>query len=264
MHVFYSNHSLFSSIYTSQNVIMVYFILVLATLVTSFISGVLSMAGGMILMGVFGFFLTVPAAMVLHGIAQAFSNGSRVWLYRRHIKWRVLVFYCVGALVVLAAFSIFRFVPDIGLVFILIGAFPFLALLLPERIDLDMEKPGVSFSSGIVVTTAQMLAGGSGPVLDFFYVQSPMSKEEILGTKALTQTFGHILKLIYYGSLMAIAADTIPHWALPAVVSSAILGNYLGSLIVERITDNDFKRIGRYVVMVIGIVYLSKGIAELI
>ena len=48
---------------------MVYFILVLATLVTGFISGVLSMAGGMILMGVFGFFLTVPAAMVLHSIA---------------------------------------------------------------------------------------------------------------------------------------------------------------------------------------------------
>jgi len=67
---------------------MVHFILVLATLVTSFISGVLSMAGGMILMGVFGFSLTVPAAMVLHSIAQAFSNGSRVSLYRHLIKWR--------------------------------------------------------------------------------------------------------------------------------------------------------------------------------
>jgi uncharacterized protein len=60
-------------------------LLVLATLATSIISGVLSMAGGMILMGVFGFLLSVPAAMVLHGIAQTFSNGSRVWLYRRYI-----------------------------------------------------------------------------------------------------------------------------------------------------------------------------------
>jgi len=65
---------------------MTYLLLVLATFATSIISGVLSMAGGMILMGVFGFFLSVPAAMVLHGIAQTFSNGSRVWLYRRHIK----------------------------------------------------------------------------------------------------------------------------------------------------------------------------------
>ena len=56
-----------------------------------------------------------------------------------------------------------------------------------------------------------------------------------MGTNAVTQALGHILKLIYYGSL-----------------------------IVERITDNHFKRIGRYAVMVIGIVYLAKGIAELI
>lgn len=70
---------------------MSYLLLLLATLATSLISGVLSMAGGMILMGVFSLLLSVPAAMVLHGIAQSFSNGSRVWLYRRHIKWRMLI-----------------------------------------------------------------------------------------------------------------------------------------------------------------------------
>lgn len=243
---------------------MVYFLLTLATLITSFISGVLSMAGGMILMGVFGFFLAVPAAMVLHGIAQAFSNGSRVWLYRHHIRWRVLGFYSVGAFLVLGLFSAFRFVPNIGLVFLLIGSFPFLAFLIPEKIDLNMEKPVISFSSGIVVTTAQMLAGASGPVLDIFYVQSEMSKEAILGTKAVTQTLGHILKLVYYGAIMSIAAETLPLWVVPAVVVAAIMGNYLGSFVVGRMTDHQFKRIGRYVIMVIGVVYLGKGIVELI
>ena len=65
-------------------------VLALATFITSVISGVLSMAGGMILMGVFAFVLSVPAAMVLHGVAQAVSNGSRVWFYREHIAWHVL------------------------------------------------------------------------------------------------------------------------------------------------------------------------------
>ena len=55
-----------------------YLLLFTAALITSFISGVLSMAGGMILMGIFSFFLAVPAAMMLHGITQPFSNGSRV------------------------------------------------------------------------------------------------------------------------------------------------------------------------------------------
>lgn len=242
---------------------MIYLLLVLATVVTSLISGVLSMAGGMILMGVFGFFLSVPAAMVLHGIAQAFSNGSRVWLYRRHIKWQVLGYYTVGALLVLGAFALFRFVPDIGLVFLLIGCFPFMAMVMPKSLNLDMERAPVAFSSGLLVTVAQMLAGASGPVLDIFYVQSSMTREEILGTKAVTQTLGHILKLIYYLFIMAVAATELPLWVVPAVVIAAILGNWLGSFVVRRMSDHQFKQIGRYVIMVIGIIYIGKGVFEL-
>lgn len=243
---------------------MTYFLLVLATLATSIISGVLSMAGGMILMGVFGLFLSVPAAMVLHGIAQAFSNGSRVWLYRRHIKWRVLRYYAIGAFAVLGLFATLAFVPSIGLVFILIGCFPFLALILPTSVNLDMERGPVSFFSGVIVTAAQMLAGASGPVLDIFYVKSEMPKEAILGTKAVTQTLGHILKLIYYAIIMTIASDLIPIWVVPAVVAAAILGNYCASLLVIRMSDHQFKKIGRYVISCICVVYIGKGIAELI
>ncbi|MBT4162513.1 MAG: sulfite exporter TauE/SafE family protein [Gammaproteobacteria bacterium] len=242
---------------------MVYLLLIAATLATSLVSGILSMAGGMILMGVFGFFLTVPAAMVLHGVAQAVSNGSRVWLYRRSIRWRVLGFYTIGALAVLAIFSLLTVVPGIGLVFVLIGCFPFVAMIIPDSINLDMEKPWVSFASGIVVTFAQMLAGASGPVLDIFYVHSGMGREAILGTKAVTQTLGHILKLIYYGAVMTIAADALPLWVFPAVVTAAICGNYFGSFIVGRMSDHQFKRIGRHVIMVIGIIYIGKGIVEL-
>jgi len=81
-----------------------YLLLFTAALITSFISGVLSMAGGMILMGIFSFFLAVPAAMMLHGITQTFSNGSRVWWYRHHIRKVVLIPYTLGAFTILVSF----------------------------------------------------------------------------------------------------------------------------------------------------------------
>ena len=246
---------------------MIYLLLATATLLTSLISGVLSMAGGMILMGVFGFFLSVPAAMVLHGIAQAFSNGSRVFLYRQHIKWAVLITYTIGSLLVLLVFVVLTFIPSIGLVFLLIGCFPFLALVLPKSINLDMERPIVALLCGIMVTTAQMLAGASGPVLDIFYVQSTMTREEILGTKAVTQTLGHILKLFYYGVVLStvlnVVSNEVPLWVFPVVVIAAILGNYMGSFIVTKMTDNQFKSIGRRVIMVIGVIYIIKGMMVL-
>ncbi|MBQ74378.1 MAG: hypothetical protein CMQ20_05045 [Gammaproteobacteria bacterium] len=242
---------------------MIYVILVATTLLTSLVSGVLSMAGGMILMGVFGFFLSVPVAMVLHGVAQAFSNGSRVWLYRRHIRWTVLVPYTLGALLVLAIFSVTAFVPDIGLVFILIGSFPLISLVLPTSINLDMQKGHVAFISGLLVTTAQMLAGASGPVLDIFYIKSSLTRHEILGTKAVTQTLGHIIKLVYYSFLMGIVSQELPVWVFPAVIIAALAGNWMGKQLVEKISDDQFKTIGRYIILIIGFIYLGKGVYEL-
>ncbi len=238
-------------------------LLVIATLATSLISGVLSMAGGMILMGVFGLFLTVPTAMVIHGIAQAVSNGSRIWLHRQHIRWSVLLPYAIGSFAVLAAFVVITFVPNKGLVFILIGIFPFLAFITPKSINLDIEKPVTAFVCGLLVTTAQMLAGASGPVLDIFYVQSKLSRYEILGTKAITQTLGHIIKLVYYGLFLGVSTgDEVPLWIVPAVIIAALLGNYLGKLVVDRMDDALFKNIGRVAILLIGLAYIGKGLDE--
>jgi uncharacterized membrane protein YfcA len=243
---------------------MIYILLTLATFATSIVSGVLSMAGGMILMGVFGFFLSVPAAMVLHGLAQVFSNGSRVWIHRRHVRWSVLIPYSAGAFLVLAVFSAFIFVPDVGLVFILIGSFPLIALALPSSVNLDMERKPVAFVSGLVVTLAQMLAGASGPVLDIFYVKSSLTRHEILGTKAVTQTLGHIIKLGYYSVLLGTVSQELPAWVFPTVVVAALAGNWIGKEVIEKITDHQFKSAGRYVILVVGFIYMGKGVFELV
>jgi uncharacterized membrane protein YfcA len=221
------------------------------------------MAGGMILMGIFGFFLSVPAAMVLHGVAQAVSNGSRIWLYRDHIRWSVLAPYSLGALIILGIFVAITFIPNKAIVFILIGAFPFIALCIPKSIDLDMERKPVALLCGLLVTTAQMLAGASGPVLDLFYVKSSLTRHEILGTKAITQTFGHILKLTYYSFLIT-AVEELSVFIFIAVVSAAIFGNWLGSLVVNKINDKTFKSAGRIVMLAIGSIYITKGIFELV
>ncbi|MEX0941429.1 MAG: sulfite exporter TauE/SafE family protein [Pseudomonadales bacterium] len=242
---------------------MIYFLLTIATLLTSLVSGVLSMAGGMILMGVFGFFLSVPAAMVLHGVAQAVSNGSRIYLYRRHICLGVLIPYAIGTALVLAGFLSISLVPDKAVVFIGIGMFPFLALALPKSLYLDVERKPVAFICGVLVTTAQMLAGASGPVLDIFYVNSELTRQEVLATKAVTQTLGHIVKLGYYAFFIS-AGTALPLWLFPAVILAAIIGNWVGSLIVARMHDEQFRMIGRYVIMIIGAIYIGKGIYELI
>ena len=57
---------------------------------TSVLSGVLGMGGGLILMGGLAVFLPVPAAMVVHGVAQLTANGSRALIHREHVRRSVL------------------------------------------------------------------------------------------------------------------------------------------------------------------------------
>ena len=94
---------------------------------------VMAMAGGVILMGVLSLLLPVSAAMVLHGVAQTASNGSRIVFHRTHIRWPVLIPYLIGALAALVLFTVFIFVPQKALIFIVVGLFPFLSLAISDR-----------------------------------------------------------------------------------------------------------------------------------
>ena len=57
--------------------------------VSSFISGVFGMAGGMVLLGVLLVYLDVATAMVLFSIIQLAANGWRALHWRRFVRWPI-------------------------------------------------------------------------------------------------------------------------------------------------------------------------------
>jgi hypothetical protein len=78
---------------------------------TSFMSGVLSLGGGTLLMGIFAWLMPVSVAMMLHGVTQFTSNFARWWLYRPHTQWKLLNGYFIGAGLCLVVFTWIAFVP---------------------------------------------------------------------------------------------------------------------------------------------------------
>src|SRR6185503_1017317 len=134
-------------------------ILAFSSLGTAFLSGVLGMAGGMILMGVLLAFLPVPAAMTLHGLTQLASNGWRAWLWRRDIDWRAFRGYALGAVLAFAAFAAAHTVVSKPMAFIALGIMPFLAMALPKRVQLDAGRRGHAFACGGLCSAASLTAG---------------------------------------------------------------------------------------------------------
>ena len=72
-------------------------------MVSSFVSGVFGMAGGLILLGVLLTYFDVPAAMILFSIIQFFANGWRALQWRAYVRWPIFFWYVAGAAIAFAA-----------------------------------------------------------------------------------------------------------------------------------------------------------------
>lgn len=237
--------------------------LLVSILATSIVSGILGMAGGMILMAILVSLVSVAAAMMIHGAVQATSNGSRAWFLREHIQWHILPGYVLGAAIALSAFWFLSLVPNASVILIVVGIFPWLARMLPKLGGLDISRKATSLACGVVVTTAQLFAGASGPLLDVFYLNSPLNRYQIIASKALTQTLGHLLKLVYYGLIIGVV-DTAPLWFYAIAMASAVAGTRIGTRLLEHVTDARFRQTSGYVILAIAAACVVKGSLELL
>jgi uncharacterized membrane protein YfcA len=230
-------------------------------LATSFLSGIFGMAGGMILMGALLAFLPVPAAMVLHAVTQMTSNGWRAAIWTRYVDWRIFGRYTIGLLVAFAAFALVRIVPDRAIVLIVLGAMPFAAMLVPERLAPRADRWGGAEIAGLAGTALQLISGVSGPVLDIFFVRTTMDRRAVVATKAACQVITHFAKLVYFGGLTGATARELGWAVLAASVVMAILGTSLSRAVLDRLTDLQFRIWTQRLIMAIGVVYLAQGIS---
>jgi uncharacterized protein len=236
-------------------------ILAISALVTSFISGILGMAGGMILMGILLAMMPVPAAMMLHGITQFAANAWRALLWRSEVDWRVIRGYALGALLALGAFTLLQVVVSKPIALIVMGLTPFATLWLPESLHLNVERRGHPFACGIVCTALSLTAGVSGPILDVFFVRSKMTRHAVVATKAMTQCLSHVLKIAYF-SVLVVAAERgkVDPWLAAMMVILAFTGTTLSRRVLEKMNDASFRWWTKWTVIVLGLVYLGNGI----
>ena len=235
-------------------------ILAISSLVTSFISGILGMAGGMILMGILLAFMPLPAAMMLHGITQLASNAWRAFLWRNEVDWRVFRGYAYGALAALAVFAAVKLVVGKPVALVVMGLTPFVTLALPEKLHLNVERRGHPLSCGLICSALSLSAGVSGPILDVFFVRSKMGRHQVVATKAMTQSLSHVLKIFYFGAITAVEGGDVEPWLATVMVVLAFTGTSLSRRVLERMNDASFRRWTRWTVMSLGIFYLASGL----
>ncbi|MBV8835473.1 MAG: TSUP family transporter [Alphaproteobacteria bacterium] len=226
---------------------------------TSFLSGMFGMAGGMILVGVLLAYFDVATGMVVFSVIQMVANGWRAVIWSRFVIWRIFFVYVVGAVISFAIMRYVAIVPSKAAVYLGLGLMPFLIELLPVQARPNIEWRGVPFLTGVLTTVIQLLTGVGGLFLDIFFQKSMLDRKTTIATKAVTQTFSHIIRALYFGSFVGIT-DVVPVWTYLPAIALSLAGTSLAAQVLERMTDVGFRQWTRRVIFAVSAVYLARGV----
>lgn len=238
-------------------------ILVFSAALTSIISALTGMTGGILLLSVMTFFLPFQALIPIHGIVQLMSNSSRALILRYSIHWGMFLPFLIGA--PFGALGITYWigqVQDTRWALTAIALLIFYAVFKPKRLPhLKIPFPAF-FGVGFIAGGLGMVVGATGPFLAPFFLRGDLAKEQIVATKASMQLFVHLLKIpafLYLGFAYR-------EYALLIISMSAavILGTAVGVRGLRHLTEQVFQILFRTLLVIAALRLLWKSWGETI
>ena len=202
--------------------------LTLLAFITSFITGVVGIAGGLILIVVLPWYLSPSAIVPVHTWVQWVSNVSRAFLLFDHIQWNFFREYALGAIVGVLIFG--------GLyVFIPVSEFDWLPAFIGLYILLTLWWEGLKevFSRydsfywvAAVQTGLGLFVGPTGPLASSITYRRISCVSQFIATLAAFMMLGHTLKLSFFFMIGFSFSEYLP--LLLSMSLAAIVGTYTG------------------------------------
>lgn len=209
---------------------------------TATLSGIAGIGGGTILIAIFYALGLAPGVAVpLHAAVQLFANGTRTFAYFRHVEWRATGWFLAGG--VPAPFLIAPLVAgaDVNWVRLLLAAM-ILASLLPMRADRALLPAKTSFVlAGVLNGSIGMFVGATGLFVGRLFLRPEWKKETIVGTLALCQALGHLLKILGFAS---VGFSALSHLDLLLPLAIAVVaGTLAGRWLHDYVSEAAFRRL---------------------
>jgi len=212
-------------------------LLVIAAFLSSSLTAVLGLGGGMLLISVMSVFLPAAAIVPVHGVVQFASNASRGAFSPQEIRRDILWPFLVGCLIgTLAGSRIVLRVPT-ELIPLPLGVFILTMTWLPQ-IKKKLWFPGRFLSLGFVQAFLTLFVGATGPLNMPFLIRAGLSRDQLVVTGAAFMTIVHLVKIITFG-LLGFAFG--PYLALMLLMIIAVIsGSYVGTRLRHKVPEQLF------------------------
>jgi len=238
-------------------------ILILAAFITSSISAVLGMGGGIILLGIMAIIIPEGYKVIaLHGMVQLFSNSTRSYVFRQYIKKDLIKQFFSGALIGVSI--------SIIIIIILIQYFevgsaneikveilkPFIGFFIVWYLFLKGPKKERNINSfipvGFIAGLSSIFIGAVGPLIAPFFLSKNLNKEQIIANKAASQMITHFTKIPLFVYFFNMNYKTEWNILLPLIIA-VYLGTNFGKRILSFIPEKLFKKLFKITLFIIAI-----------
>ncbi|MEX0721591.1 MAG: sulfite exporter TauE/SafE family protein [Balneolaceae bacterium] len=229
---------------------------------TAYIISVISGGGGSLLMiPVITFMFGPKVVAPVINLGDLLGRPSRLIIFWKHIRWDVVLWYAPAAICgVLIAGWLFTQV-DASWFQVIIGVF-----LISTIFQYRFGKKARTFEMrkwywiplGLGVASISTIVGGLGPVLNPFYLNAGILKEEMIATKTANSFFMGVIQVGTYSFLGALYGDL---WVLGIVLGlGATAGNMIGKKLLSAMTNEAFRKYVLAVMFISGVyMILSKS-----
>ena len=211
--------------------------LIFVSFITSFISAIIGLGGGVILLGIFAIFLDPIAIIPVHGVVQAASNAGRLITLLGRVHTPVLLPFilgsCIGA--PLGGFTFTQINPEFVQLFV--GIFIILTVLqwFPK-----IRTKHLAFI-GIISSFLTILVGGAGSFAAAVVNSIKLEKLSHIATLASMLLIQHFMKIVVFGFLGFAFAPYISLIAL--MILSGFIGTLIGRVLVVRLNEDVFRKV---------------------
>lgn len=228
----------------------------------AFIISIISGGGGAILLiPVTSWMIGAMAAPPVINLATFMSNGSRMYLFWHDIDWSLTKYYVPSALVGawLAALIFSRL--DAGWIQLLIGVFLVSTIFQYKfgKVSKTFDMPKVGFMPlGFIIGFMSTLVGGLGPILNPFYMNAGLEKENLIATKTANSFFVGIVQMISYTFFGIITAKLLVYGLVLGL--GAVIGNIIGKRFLAGMSISQFRIMLLILMVISGLIMIIRNI----
>ncbi len=214
--------------------------LIIMAFLSSTLTAVVGLGGGMLLLAVMPVVLPAAAVVPVHGVVQLCSNASRSLFGSRELVLRLLpAFFCgvligvsFGSQAVLAVPPEYLPIP--------LGCFILLMTWLPNLKE-RLRLPGKFLSLGFAQGFLTLFVGATGPLNLPILLRHGLTAGQVVATHALLMTIVHLLKVITFGLLGFTFVAHLP--LMLGMIFAVTAGSWFGTKARNRVSETLLKKI---------------------